>query len=687
MAFTAMHYPVDKDQNQLHFWADNEELGITGDHFFDQFLTFDSGDAAGLSGESLDDPPSPSLVLDSIQNGLASSYSHHHSVWPPVGGNNYRAEEVAAGPTPLQQLIAIKPAITTTSSAVDSFNSDAAAAAEVLSPLAVADPDPVLSNGSISDSELLRLEGISLKSPSPQEISPKNATEPSSPVFATPVAPIPARKHNRFVETLYATIRRAAHRTTTTATKSPKQSHHHHNHHQQHHQPSLQPAHHLPPDDRFLGKHQTTTLGDFDVKLYDEARIAVKMEPKNCDALSIPPSLPGQAIYDPTAGFVTGHIDDPFVDDVLTLQAPPIIHPGARRASDAPPKTPSIKNEAFFHNEAMDPNNGPYTPIHRARRSPSSAEWPTEGLLTTNNEYNDNANIWHNNNGDLLSPMDWWEIRNATQSMSMSMSMQTQAQAQAQAQDNGMQMQYEYEADLSGLPMHTPRARQNSLLLNDPSNPVVSVSSSYPTLTPSHGHGGKGGGHPSDRRQRPRAPSSGARYIGAQTSPRKLLRHSHSLGYLREQESMSPSPRTGYPIVHPHPHPHPHPHVHPHSHSHHGNHHERRHQRSSSLTMRQQRSSTRRGEPRTPGARPRSNSRSGGGGASELNFVNFTPRDGDELMTGVAPSGSSKTKARREKLAMEKSKRISEVAIKAVQEIGGDVRKLMGDMGELFSDR
>ncbi|KAH6697566.1 hypothetical protein F5X68DRAFT_239019 [Plectosphaerella plurivora] len=68
-----------------------------------------------------------------------------------------------------------------------------------------------------------------------------------------------------------------------------------------------------------------------------------------------------------------------------------------------------------------------------------------------------------------------------------------------------------------------------------------------------------------------------------------------------------------------------------------------------------------------------SNNGGGGGGG----FVNFTPSDKNVLMTGVAPSGSSKTKARREKEAQEKRRRMSEAAIKAVRDAGGDIDKLM----------
>ena len=42
----------------------------------------------------------------------------------------------------------------------------------------------------------------------------------------------------------------------------------------------------------------------------------------------------------------------------------------------------------------------------------------------------------------------------------------------------------------------------------------------------------------------------------------------------------------------------------------------------------------------------------------------------------MAPSGSSKTKARREKEAAEKRRKLSQAAMKAVIEAGGDIRGL-----------
>jgi len=42
----------------------------------------------------------------------------------------------------------------------------------------------------------------------------------------------------------------------------------------------------------------------------------------------------------------------------------------------------------------------------------------------------------------------------------------------------------------------------------------------------------------------------------------------------------------------------------------------------------------------------------------------------------VAPSGSSKTKARREKEAADRRRKLSQVAMQAIIDAGGDVRKL-----------
>ena len=65
-------------------------------------------------------------------------------------------------------------------------------------------------------------------------------------------------------------------------------------------------------------------------------------------------------------------------------------------------------------------------------------------------------------------------------------------------------------------------------------------------------------------------------------------------------------------------------------------------------------------------------------------FVNFTPQDCNKILSGVAPSGSSKTKARREKEAADKRRRLSQAAVKAVVDAGGDLDALSkaGLLGE-----
>ncbi|KAL8949822.1 MAG: hypothetical protein Q9222_004109 [Ikaeria aurantiellina] len=59
-----------------------------------------------------------------------------------------------------------------------------------------------------------------------------------------------------------------------------------------------------------------------------------------------------------------------------------------------------------------------------------------------------------------------------------------------------------------------------------------------------------------------------------------------------------------------------------------------------------------------------------------MGFVNFTPSDSRRILTGVAPSGSSKTKARREQEANEKKRKLSLAVLKAVEEAGGDPEPL-----------
>ena len=82
------------------------------------------------------------------------------------------------------------------------------------------------------------------------------------------------------------------------------------------------------------------------------------------------------------------------------------------------------------------------------------------------------------------------------------------------------------------------------------------------------------------------------------------------------------------------------------------------------------------GAPSNGHHRQSSQAASSGGGGCGGGFVNFTPSDSKKILTGVAPSGSSKTKARREKEAAEKRRKLSLAAKRAILEAGGDLAAL-----------
>jgi hypothetical protein len=93
-----------------------------------------------------------------------------------------------------------------------------------------------------------------------------------------------------------------------------------------------------------------------------------------------------------------------------------------------------------------------------------------------------------------------------------------------------------------------------------------------------------------------------------------------------------------------------------------------------SVSKQRRRSSRPTKSPRTPRTPKTPSSK---GGSMSGGFVNFTPHDSKRILTGVAPSGSSKTKARREREASEKRKKWTEAAAKAVVKAGGNVDELM----------
>ncbi|PGH20738.1 hypothetical protein AJ80_03498 [Polytolypa hystricis UAMH7299] len=109
-------------------------------------------------------------------------------------------------------------------------------------------------------------------------------------------------------------------------------------------------------------------------------------------------------------------------------------------------------------------------------------------------------------------------------------------------------------------------------------------------------------------------------------------------------------------------------------HPHHNHHYHQQYQRRSHI----RKSSSLSGN-LSKGIKSSSNSNSSSSGPKApitVSFVNFTPEDSHKLLTGVAPSGSSKTKARREQEAREKRRKLSEAALMAVRRAGGDIESL-----------
>lgn len=675
MASTTIHYPTDKEQ--LSCWTENEELAlVTGENFFDEYVTFDPT-------EFLDEPQSPSMLLDSLDDSLTNS-SNDQDVHPPVRSFTVEGPRFLQGTSspPTQQQARSVPA--------------------VLGPA-----DPVMGGGSISDSELLRLEGISLRSPR------ANATAPSSPPQLTmsssslsSSAALSPSKRSRIIDSVYATIRKATHR------PRPHRTH-----------TSVPVMEALTRDSRPLRPE----LEDLTCDSTADNMLDARFEPIDSNGLPLSPPLTGKI---PSSGpdpnntqFVTGHLDDPFCDVPMVHSV--TVNPA--KGLSTPMNTPALKDGFFYQNEVdtINPNN---TQIRRPKqRNTSSAEWPMEGIIT------DDSQLWSSSSyipdsGTMHSP-GWWDdatshnnssslrpnggggtVRRFTTNSHNTLSSPSSSSAQngvaprtnipinLAMHNQQAELPYEYvptTEELSGLMIHMPQPRQPQaavLTVNIPDQLLMTPTHSssatsyhhrgghYTDHTHNHHH------HHQHRRPQPRAPSSGARHHlrgyhsqGSLTSPRKqggaALRRSSSRSMLvHREESVSPSP---VPVPHAG-----------------GSGTLRR--RSSSISVRKQRSwSSRRGEPRTPrvslsggsfggmgmdmdmmGSGEYGGGGGGGGGAGGVDFVNFTPSDKNILMTGVAPSGSSKTKARREKEAMERRRQLSEAAVKAVQAAGGDVERL-----------
>ncbi|KAK5987259.1 Developmental regulatory protein wetA [Cladobotryum mycophilum] len=446
-----------------------------------------------------------------------------------------------------------------------------------------------LGRSSMSDSELQRLEEISIHSP--EKVS---ASHPSSP---TP--PNTTKKHqNRIVEAISSTIRKAT--TLRRSKKLPLVER------------STSPTLEHPP---MAIKQRTERMGS----------VAQSSSTNSAHESSSP------AQYDPnTAGFIHGFCDDPFNEMSQThsssnmryygqagVDPTPMLSPGRRAKSD---------QELYHAAHSISPTTtiGP----DGTTQAQMSGSWPQHMVPASMPEQ------WAGHGYVTSQEPEWWGDMNMfsdPKNVSVNQAMHSQH----------AELPYEYAhvPDAAGLMIHMPQPRSSQPTV---ANDLALIAQTYLPPPPPI---------PATERERstrpPRAPSSGARHRNPSSSPMRKTRG----------PSASPQPQAQAQA------------------------HQSRHSSSGSISSVRSASGRVNGSiPGTPCGVRKHRSRDASLGLSngdDMGFVNFTPNDGNILMTGVAPSGSSKTKARREKEAQERRRKLSEAAMKAVAAAGGDVDKLI----------
>ncbi|KAG6088763.1 hypothetical protein E4U15_005175 [Claviceps sp. LM218 group G6] len=492
-----------------------------------------------------------------------------------------------------------------------------------------------LNRASMSEADLSRLQEISLHSPHRPSVA---ASDPSSP----PPPTTEVRKPKKFVDALSATLKKA-----TKLRKGKKST------------PGVvQQGSPIQEESQSLRIPKQRGRGKVRAGAQVNAPVSPPMheQPQLQQSQSQPQHQLQSQHEDPAnAHFVHGNYEDPFREtSLLPPHLPPQgLPPQGLNAvynyGHAAPSTPSVESPGV----RSDLSHGQFQidPVWHHHQQSQQQQQQQQQLH------------WTGAGGEYITSAEtgWWTpnmMSQGTGDYAHQHHQQPQHLHQRSAsvhvmghsQTPGFPYEYDAMPDTSsgGLMIHMPQPRgsQSNVALTDlttnaqtflpPPPPIPQTA--VPTL-------------PAERSHRPpRAKSSGARHMSC--SP------------VRKQRMSSASPTPGEQANVP----------------------RSRHSSGASI------SSTRSSSGRLPGTMPgtpcsvrkrRSRDVSGSsastslGGDSGVGFVNFTPNDGGVLMTGVAPSGSSKTKARREKEAQERRRRLSEAAIKAVAAAGGDVDKLL----------
>lgn len=602
-SWTIPYRPEAMDREHSFFWQELD--GVTGDDgndFFGQFVDFDGNGTV---------PPSSTIPA-------AANAQHHDQTVPRV-----------PEPLLLDQQQQQHPESSLGSSTADEFDflSTSSHVGHDIDPSALAvssepssagfAPPEYLGRGSISDTDLPRVEGISLSSPAKEKRV--SLSQPSSP---TPPNTTATRKStNRFLDAVQSTIRKATNR------RKPRQP--------------------LPED------RPGSPMNDMPI-------VAPRQRPRQkrgasrkdvADPVSPQHQHQQQHPYPQVnGGFVHGSCDDPF------NEAPPLPRPPTQYfphdGMGSPLESPGIKSEP-----------GSFQTDYTTSQMPPDASWQQHrqhqhqhsGSVPTT------AGQW--NGPQMVTPTDagWWDYSMANQGGAGAGGDYHAAQHRnadinlaMHSQQAGLPYEYQQHHQMSdtansGLMIQMPQPRPpQATVVNDLGMNAQTHLPPPPPIPASE----------SRTHRPPRAPSSGARHLSS--SP------------VRKTRAPSASPTRTTPN-------------------------QKRHSSGGSV------SSTRSASGRLPASVPgtpsgvrkrRSRDPSGGsaaafaassggsdggsgGGGGGVGFVNFTPNDGSMLMTGVAPSGSSKTKARREKEALDRRRKLSEAAMKAVAAAGGDVDQLM----------
>lgn len=743
----AMDYSIDKDE----FWQISCSTGPSAagtfaedprspSDFFDQYVVMDGADPGGLGasffmplqgGQAEDDfsPPTSSVTeavtSASSTNGSAPDVSHTTSNFSVEDTLKAISLAETAHHQPLRGRLPERPSGShgeaTHHVVLGQLNPDALEQRRRL--LSGRRGQDQAAGGSITDSELLQIEGLSVNSP--RGVATQQTSGPSIPPTPPPLqdcAPTTTphniaginedvnfdqlaqstrnHKSKRF-ETIYSTIRRAVggHPRARVPPPPPQQQQ------QQQQHPSTAP---IP---------QTMTPSHVESAKKATRRLASESQAASLswDNLPISPPLTDLSNLQASdaATFGNGYLDDPFFDPAASFNHSIGLAPAAQivgkgnvqscNVPNTPSHTPDMKTDHAMGDDLVKFFNTSET------WNLDSSFGTTTGIDTTSFLSADGISMdtWgFDPSSDSGSNLDWAAPTDNAHTSTRNFHNLT-IQVPQYVQDN-RHHHTPLSDDLasSGLMIHMPQPRTpgTAPLLSSnvgPMHPPNAPQYPFPEqMTPQHNmhsfrgpytdHGHYGG---SQRRPKPRAPSSGARYhhMGAaggpgggamgpaSISPRKTRQPSCS--------SSSPSPTPG------------------------GRRSRSAGRRAGSLhhrasasdimtvpttdaqthAVRKRRStSSWRGQKRTTSTSSSVGDGSAGGGSSGgggggggaggggggVGFVNYTPNDHGVLMTGVAPSGSSKTKARREKEAMERQRKLSEAMVKTMAEAGVDVDRL-----------